>query len=315
MCVYRVLIIASQAKYATWGRWVARRALLTGDRQIPVRSIVQDQFSLRRAGIWRSLVSEGINAIALLDMAHLSVFHYNRRIMRPLHQCLLDTDLTHLQAIARFWDVDLAVNRQQEAAAQLAEAMSAPPTIADTWDALPDDQRQAMSRLLAAGGRMPLFVFARRWGEVRAMGPGKLDREQPWRQPISPAEGLWYKGFLFHAFDMEAEETYQAVFIPPELRAHLPAPPTPPPAIALEPAPEPTAARSAGDILLDDACTLLAYLQNVQVRPNSDGDWPARHQTHLAQRRGRHSIPPSGPACKFLLLRLLIVLLMLPLLL
>ncbi len=203
--------------------------------------------------------------------------------MRPLYKCLLDTDLTRLQVIARFWDVELTSSRQREAAAQLAEAMAAPTVIADAWDALPDEQRQALNALLAAGGRLPQRVFTRRWGEIRAMGPGKLEREQAWRQPISPVEGLWYKGFIYSAFDPEAKETYQVVFIPPELRAHLPTSPVEPPVITLEAAPEPAAARSAGDALLDDACTLLAYLQNDQVRPTSGGDWPTRHKTRLAQ--------------------------------
>jgi hypothetical protein len=39
--------------------------------------------------------------------------------------------------------------------------------------------------------------------------------------------------------------------------------------------------RSAGSALLDDACTLLAYLQNEKVRPDPDGGWPARHETRL----------------------------------
>jgi hypothetical protein len=192
-----------------------------------------------------------------------------------------------LQAIARFWDVELTTSRQREVATQLAEAMVAPKSITNAWDALPDDQRQALSTLLAAGGRMPLRIFARQWGEIRKMGPGRLEREQPWRTPISPAEGLWYRGFISRAFDREAKETYEAVFVPPELYAELHAPllsahPAPS-SIILKSTPKPTIVRSAGDAFLDDACTMLAYLQNDQVRPSADGNWPAQHQSRLAQ--------------------------------
>ncbi|MEA3338528.1 MAG: helicase-associated domain-containing protein [Chloroflexota bacterium] len=204
--------------------------------------------------------------------------------MRSLHQCLLDADLPHLRAMARFWDLDLPSGRQRDAAAQLAEAMSAPETIASACEALPDDQRRALETLLASGGRMPLRVFAREWGEIRTMGPGRMEREQPWREPISPAEGLWYSGLISRAFEQGAEGAYEAVFIPPELRAHLPTPAAPSPAIALEPAPEPTETRSSGDALLDDACTLLAYLQNERLRPDPGGDWPARHEARLSRR-------------------------------
>ena len=201
--------------------------------------------------------------------------------MRPLHQCLLDASLIRLRAIAHFWDVDLATNHQREAATQLAEAMVQPESVADAVEVLPDDQRRALEALLAAGGRLPLRVFARQWGDIRAMGPGRLERERPWEKPISPTEGLWYRGFVSRAFDQGAEGSFEVIFVPPELQAHLPAPPASPPAISLDPAPEPAAVRSAGDAFLDDVCTLLAYLQNERLRPSPDGAWPARHEAHL----------------------------------
>ena len=204
--------------------------------------------------------------------------------MRPLHQCLLAADLVRLQVIARFWDVELATNRQRDAAAQLAQAMAQPEVVSDAVEVLPDDQREALEALIAAGGRMPLRVFARQWGEIRAMGPGKLERERPWQAPISPAEGLWYRGFISRAFEQGPEGSHEVAFIPPELHAHLPASPAPSHAVALDPAPEPTVARSAGDTFLDDACTLLSYLQNERVRPNADGGWSARHEARLAPR-------------------------------
>jgi len=204
--------------------------------------------------------------------------------MRPLHQCLLDVDLVHLQAIARFWDVELATNRKREAAAQLAEAMTRPESVADVREALPDDQRQALEALVVADGQMPLRVFARQWGEIRAMGPGRLERERPWREPISPAEGLWYRGFISRAFEQGSEGAYEVVFIPPELLAHLPTLPASLPTIAVEPAVEPATVHSASDAFLDDACTLLAYLQNEHVRPDPDGGWPARPEARLARR-------------------------------
>jgi hypothetical protein len=202
--------------------------------------------------------------------------------MRSLRQNLLDTDLARLRVIARFWDVELTASRQRDAAAQLAEAMAAPKAIAHTWETLPADQRRALESLLAAEGRKPRRIFARQWGEIRAMGPGRMGRERPWREPQSPAEGLWYKGLIFYIFD--PDRAYEVVFVPPELYAHLPAPNLSPPAILLEPAPAPAAVRLAGDALLDDACTLLAYLQNERLRPDLDGGWPKQRETRLVHR-------------------------------
>ncbi len=204
--------------------------------------------------------------------------------MRTLQQCLLDTDLIRLRVVARFWDVELTARRQRDVAAQLAEAMVAPEAVAAAWEALPDDERRALEALLAAGGQMPLKVFAREWGEIRAMGPARMDREQPWREPVSPVEGLWYRGLISRAFEQGPEGTYEAIFVPPELRAYLMAAPAPSAAVVLEPAPEPTAVRAAGDALLDDVCTLLAYLQNERVRPQAGGGWPAHHESLLMRR-------------------------------
>jgi hypothetical protein len=204
--------------------------------------------------------------------------------MRTLQQCLLDTDAVRLRVIARFWDVEPTASRRRDIAIQLAEAMAAPEAVAAAWDALPGDQRRALEALLAAGGQMPLRVFVRQWGEIRAMGPGRAERERPWREPISPVEGLWYRGFISRAFEQGPEGTYEAVFIPPELRTHPAAAPELPIAIAPAPAPVPAVTSSAGDALLDDACTLLAYLQSEQVRPQPDDGWPARHQSRLIRR-------------------------------
>jgi hypothetical protein len=204
--------------------------------------------------------------------------------MRTLQQCLLDTDLIRLHVIARFWDVELTTSRQRDVAAQLAEALAAPEAVAAAREALPDDQRRALEALLAADGRMPFKVFAREWGEVRAMGPARMDREQPWREPVSPVEGLWYRGFVSRAFEQGSEGTYEVIFVPRELREHLMAAPAPSAAIVLDPAPEPTTVRAAGDAFLDDVCTLLAYLQNERVRPQAGDGWPARHESLLAHR-------------------------------
>lgn len=212
------------------------------------------------------------------------LWDYNSLIMRTLQPCLLDADLIRLRAIARFWDVELTASRQRDAAIQLAEAMAAPEAVAAASEALPDDQRQALEALLAAGGQMPLKVFVREWGEIRAMGPARMDRERPWREPVSPVEGLWYRGFVSRAFEQSSEGTYETIFIPTELREYLMTTPAPSTTITLESVAEPPVVCAAGDALLDDVCTLLAYLQNERVRPQADGGWPARHESLLMRR-------------------------------
>jgi hypothetical protein len=204
--------------------------------------------------------------------------------MPLLRQCLLDTYLVRLRAIARFWDIELTASKQREAALELEEAMSKPERVARAYKALPEEQREALHALLASDGQMPQRVYAREWGEIRAMGPGRMDRDRPWEEPISPAEGLWYRGFLFRSFEQGPDGAYEAVFIPPEIQAHLPAPDVEESRIALESIPAPAAVLSTADFLLDDACTLLSYVQNERPRPVTDGQWSDKHRKGLLHR-------------------------------
>jgi hypothetical protein len=214
--------------------------------------------------------------------------------MRTLDQALLDAELPRLQAIARFWDVPLSTLHRRDAAMELAEAMTDPEAVERAWEALPDEQRRVLEALLRAAGRMPSRVFTRRWGEIRTMGPGRMNREQPWLDPASPAEGLWYTGLIAHAFAQGEEGTYEVTFVPDELRALLPDPEPEEdliPTARLSPIPRPAHTDRFGDTLLDDACTLLAYLQNHAVRPRQDGAWPAYHERTFHRRlRVSHSV-------------------------
>lgn len=204
--------------------------------------------------------------------------------MRTLRQCLLDTYLVRLRAIARFWDVDLQNTRQRDVAIELSEALSNPEAVERAWRDLPDEQREALAALLADDGLMPRRVFARQWGEIRVMGPGRMEREKPWRELISPAEGLWYRGFIFRGFAQGPEGAYEVVFVPPGLLKHLPKPDASPPQVTLEPTPAPANVHAAGAALLDDACTLLASVQNEHPQLTVEDDWPRRHADRLLQR-------------------------------
>jgi len=209
---------------------------------------------------------------------------YNTDVMLLLRQCLLNTYLVRLRAIADFWQVELTASKQREVALELKEAMTDPETVARAYQALTEQQRQALHALLASDGKMPQRVYARSWGEIRMMGPGRMDREKPWEEPTSPAEGLWYRGFLFRNFEQGPDGAYEAVFTPPEIRAHLRVPDGERPDITLEPALAPTTVYPSADLLLDDACTLLSYIQNERPRLASDDGGSKRHEQRLLHR-------------------------------
>ncbi|NLE44639.1 MAG: hypothetical protein GX620_07940 [Chloroflexi bacterium] len=209
--------------------------------------------------------------------------------MRSLQQCLLDLDLVHLRAIARYWDLDVIAGRERDVAFTLAERMPVAAVVFDAWAALADQERQAMEALIAAGGSMPTKIFSRRWGEIRPMGPGRMAREMPWEDPVSPAESLWYKGMISRAFEQASGESYEVTFVPAEIMEHLPAVDAPRPRIHIQSVESPDRELASGDQLADDVCTLLIYLQNEDVRLGPDQTWPAHHWVRLDRQMRNHS--------------------------
>jgi hypothetical protein len=205
--------------------------------------------------------------------------------LRTLRQCLIDTELAHLRVIARLWGLEVKASQPLEIAAELAASLADPAHAAHAWQALPDDERAALAALLAADGMMPAAIFRRRFGEIRPMGPGRLERETPWRDPLGPAEGLWYRGLIYQGFIEEGGQTYPIYYVPAELRAALPAgAEKATTTIQLKPAASPAQRLVAGDLLLDDVTTALAFVHNEMARPGAvPNAWPEPARQALAR--------------------------------
>src|SRR5213080_492325 len=121
-------------------------------------------------------------------------------IMQDLTRTLLDYDVELLRVIANRWYVDLDTRDPKEAPVTLAQAMLRADKVNDAWDRLTDEQRGALQTLLGAGGKMAAVVFARMFGEIRPMGPGKMEREKPYLNPVSLVEALYYRGLVAQTF-------------------------------------------------------------------------------------------------------------------
>jgi len=205
--------------------------------------------------------------------------------MPPLHRVLADHDLGLLRLIAELWGLELAAGSQREAADELAARMLAPELAAEVIGALPGEARAAFD-MLAREGRQLLAPFMRRYGELRAMGPARRDRERPWANAPSASEVLWYRGLIGRAFFDAGRGPEEFVFIPDDLRslayvaeaAASPARPAPPG----RPAPAPEHFATDRDATADDAVTLLAYLQVATVRLEA-GSLPPQQRSALAR--------------------------------
>ena len=131
--------------------------------------------------------------------------------MRSLEQALIDHELLTLRVMGEWWELDLTGTAKNDAVEALAEALVRV-DMQQEMIFLPPEEEAAMSDLAEQGGRAPVAVFSRTHGDVRMMGPGRMEREEPWLDPISATEALWYRGFVYRGFDETAESFDQWMF-------------------------------------------------------------------------------------------------------
>jgi len=186
--------------------------------------------------------------------------------MRNLLASLNDHPMALLRGIAELRGVSLVSNARTDASAQLAAALAGPSVTAEALATCSPAARAAWTALAAAGGRMKAPVFARAHGEIRPIGPGRLEREATWQQPENPAEELWYRGLIFRAFADLGDGALEYIYIPDDLPVPselLVTPATP--SSAIGPVPPPAGTRQALNSLAIDACTLLAALRETPL--------------------------------------------------
>ncbi|MEK6588168.1 MAG: hypothetical protein AABY97_04940, partial [Chloroflexota bacterium] len=179
--------------------------------------------------------------------------------MRTLVQTLQDRDRGHLRIIANLWGVEQPAGPTPTASKLLSEAMLE--QAAHMAETLPEEARQVLHFLARHEGRLPVEELELRFGPLREMGPGRRDRESPWKSPASPLEVLWYRGLLARAFADSPSGPQEYGFIPRDLAERLPSvsPVTPTP--LGQPAGEPRQPALADSSAVDDATTILAALR------------------------------------------------------
>ncbi|WP_420641408.1 helicase-associated domain-containing protein [Candidatus Leptofilum sp.] len=217
--------------------------------------------------------------------------------MRPLQKALQEHELIVLRVMGEWYDLDLTGEDKAACVTALAEGL-AQLDFAQEMMCLGPEEAAAVQTLVQGNGRSPVATFERIHGEVRLMGPGALEREEPWFDPISPVESLWYRGYVYRGFDETAEGMIEFYYLPDELFARLPQPEKPkvvkekvaapakptkeskaksaspskqiqpePTAVAnLKPVPEPNRYTPANSSAVDDLTTLLALAQRTSLR-------------------------------------------------
>jgi hypothetical protein len=137
--------------------------------------------------------------------------------MPDLLHSLQSRDLGHLRIVASLWGVELASVEMDAALTELAATLLDPALVGEIVDALSAEVLSALDALAEEGGRIPWATFVRRFGEIREIGPGRRDREQPYLQPISAAETLFYRALLARAFFDTPNGPQEFAYIPDDL--------------------------------------------------------------------------------------------------
>lgn len=230
--------------------------------------------------------------------------------MPNLAQSFMDHDLGHQRIVADLWRVEVALPDARKGRDNLAQALLDVELVNEIVAALPKDAQTALGSLQSNGQRLPWTEFARRFGEVREMGPAKRDREQPHLNPTSTNEILFYRGLVARAYFEGSKSPEEYAYIPSDLAELIP----PLGSAALPPLGRPATPAErkhvlkATDQILDHACTLLAALRigfSIEECEEIGSDWhiPPNTLTALLISAGilaKNHTPKSNQVRKFL---------------
>lgn len=195
-----------------------------------------------------------------------------------LSQSLHHVDLGHLQIVARAWDLELSARDARSGLQDLIVHLLNPQRLQRVIEQLPQEARAAFWDLLDHDGCLSWALFTRRHGALREIGPARRDRERPYLAPASPTEVLWYRGLLGRSFLNTPDGPQEFAYIPKDFLTLLPE--ITPKRITefgrLATSQQQTTPFPAGDLILDDACTVLAAFRNaLSAEPFLLGQGPA----------------------------------------
>lgn len=215
--------------------------------------------------------------------------------MHSLVHSLHDHPPALLRAIAAVNGIALTSNTVRVMAEQIAASLSDSQQLAQAVASLSDSARQGLDDLLAAGGSQPLATFERRYGAIRPFGPGRLERERPYRAPANATEELWYRGLVYRAFAQTSAGPVEFLHVPDELAQLLPHPVPAPASLSITAGAMPARIQPAVDETLHDVCTLLSLVQAGRVRLRAAGELLAWHSKSLYELNTLLLHPASQP--------------------
>ena len=122
--------------------------------------------------------------------------------MPDLRHSLSKMDFSHLKIVAEQWRLPFSAPDAQIGLDQLVEQLLVSDLIMEIREVLTDKEKEALVWLDTLDGKEPWIQFTRRFGEIREMGAGRVDRERPDKDPVSTVEGLWYRALIARGFSI-----------------------------------------------------------------------------------------------------------------
>jgi len=141
--------------------------------------------------------------------------------MTDLWHSLIKSEYSYLKIVAERWGFPFSAPDARRGVDQLVHSLLEGDFLESAAENLDKDEWEALVWLDNLGGRSPWDHFTRRFGEVREMGAGRLDRERPDKEPVSTAEKIWYRALIGRGFFETETGPLEFAYLPDDLREAL----------------------------------------------------------------------------------------------
>ena len=141
--------------------------------------------------------------------------------MPDLKLSLSNFDLHHLKIVGEKWGIHLVAPDTRQGLIELVDFLLTPGILLNGIESLSKTETKALLRLESKEGKEPWDHFSRRFGEIREIGAGRLDRERLDLEPISVTESLWYRGLVARGFFETETGPLEFVYIPDDVKEIL----------------------------------------------------------------------------------------------